>query len=194
MAENKPADIRRKEILDVALELFSKKGYSGTSVDDICKKAKITKGGLYWHFSSKKEILNTLVAGLCNSQEEVWKNLENVEISDYTLREVGLSFIKSNLEFASRNRFYLVMEMESFRNKDIKEALKVSRNFVHDSLVKFSEKIVRYYDSDMDPSNLAHLLEITVSGIVHRKVLDVVEIDPKECWIDFYNTVLNSLK
>lgn len=194
MAENKPADIRKKEILDVALDLFSKQGYSGTSVDHICKKAKITKGGLYWHFSSKKEILLSLVQGLCNSQQAVWKNLEDMEVNQDTLNSLGLSFIHANLEKAANNRFYQVMEIESFNNKDIKEALGVSRNFVHSSLVKFSKKMLEYFGSNMDPNNMAHILEIAVTGIVRAKILGVVDIDPEECWNEVNSMILRSLR
>jgi TetR/AcrR family transcriptional repressor of nem operon len=32
------------------------KGYSGTTVDDICQTAGVTKGGLFHHFKSKEEL------------------------------------------------------------------------------------------------------------------------------------------
>lgn len=49
-------------ILDALHELF-KEGKAGTaSVSDIAKKAGIAKGGLYYYFRSKEEVLDALVA------------------------------------------------------------------------------------------------------------------------------------
>ena len=51
-------------ILDAAAELFSQKGYHGTSMDAIAKKASTSKGNLYWHFESKQEVFRQLVEHL----------------------------------------------------------------------------------------------------------------------------------
>lgn len=46
----------KEDILEAGYQLFGSKGYDATSMDDIAKKAKTTKGGLYHHFSSKEEL------------------------------------------------------------------------------------------------------------------------------------------
>lgn len=51
----------RDRILEVALELFSGRGFSRTSVRSIAHEAGITDAALYYHFSSKEEILNALI-------------------------------------------------------------------------------------------------------------------------------------
>lgn len=56
----KHPDIRRGEILDIAAELFATAGYTVTSVDDIIRKAGISKGAFYHHFSSKDALLEGL--------------------------------------------------------------------------------------------------------------------------------------
>lgn len=47
---------RKQLILDKALEVFAEKGYCSTSVDDIVKKAGISKGLIYTYFKSKEDI------------------------------------------------------------------------------------------------------------------------------------------
>ena len=59
---SKPAAQRRDEILDVAQHLFITKGVQATSVEDILKEVGIAKGTLYYHFSSKEEILRSLIS------------------------------------------------------------------------------------------------------------------------------------
>lgn len=46
----------RKEIVNHAIELFKQRGYENTTVLDICKACKITKGTFYYHFPNKDEI------------------------------------------------------------------------------------------------------------------------------------------
>ncbi|MFE4523761.1 TetR/AcrR family transcriptional regulator [Cytobacillus firmus] len=48
---------RKTEILDAALTLFVKKGFHGTSIQDIADASGLTKGGLYHYLKSKDEIL-----------------------------------------------------------------------------------------------------------------------------------------
>jgi len=47
---------RREQIRVAAYRCFRDSGYHDTSVDAICEKAGISKGSLYWHYTSKQEI------------------------------------------------------------------------------------------------------------------------------------------
>lgn len=44
----------RQALVDSAVELFTKRGYANTSLDAIAKRARVTKGALYHHFSGKQ--------------------------------------------------------------------------------------------------------------------------------------------
>lgn len=57
----KEAEERRNEILDAADELFSQKGFDGTSTKDILEKVGIARGTLYYHFKSKEDIMDALI-------------------------------------------------------------------------------------------------------------------------------------
>jgi AcrR family transcriptional regulator len=46
----------KKALVEVALELFAKQGYAGTSLDAIVAGARVTKGALYHHFKGKQEL------------------------------------------------------------------------------------------------------------------------------------------
>ena len=51
----------KKRILETALELFAQSGYLGTSMSDIANRLGITKGALYKHYTSKQEIICSIV-------------------------------------------------------------------------------------------------------------------------------------
>ena len=63
----KEAAERRKEILDVAEELFVTKGYDKTSTNDILDRIGIARGTLYYHFKSKEDILNAIIERINSS-------------------------------------------------------------------------------------------------------------------------------
>ena len=53
----------RTRIMDSALKLFSTRGFSAASVDDICQEAGISKGAFYHHFESKQALFLALLDG-----------------------------------------------------------------------------------------------------------------------------------
>ncbi|MEX0859309.1 MAG: TetR/AcrR family transcriptional regulator [Cucumibacter sp.] len=55
------AAARPDEVLDAALDLFIDKGFVATRVEDIAKRAGISKGAVYLYFPSKEAILEGLV-------------------------------------------------------------------------------------------------------------------------------------
>lgn len=52
----KKGEVTRNAILETAKELFSKKGYSAVTMQDFCERNELSRGGLYRHFASTKEI------------------------------------------------------------------------------------------------------------------------------------------
>lgn len=61
VSNGKEAEERKKEILDIAEELFTAKGYDNTSTADIIERVGIARGTMYYHFKSKEEILDALI-------------------------------------------------------------------------------------------------------------------------------------
>jgi AcrR family transcriptional regulator len=52
---------RRRQLVAVALELFARRGYRATTMDDIAEAAGVTKPLVYQHFSSKRALYLELV-------------------------------------------------------------------------------------------------------------------------------------
>ena len=46
----------RIRLLDAAMQVIRAKGYSATTVDDICREAGLTKGAFFHHFKSKEDL------------------------------------------------------------------------------------------------------------------------------------------
>ena len=52
---------RKNQILDAALEVFVKKGYSQTRMNDIADVSGLSKGAIYHHYSSKRDLFLKLI-------------------------------------------------------------------------------------------------------------------------------------
>jgi TetR/AcrR family transcriptional repressor of nem operon len=55
-AAEAPRTPTRAKLLDAAFDLFRARGYSATSVDDLCAAAGVTKGAFFHHFASKEAL------------------------------------------------------------------------------------------------------------------------------------------
>ena len=51
----------RNAIIDAAERVFSERGVSHTSLEDIAKAAGVTRGAIYWHFRNKSELFTAMV-------------------------------------------------------------------------------------------------------------------------------------
>ena len=54
-------DEKRLKLIKIAFELFIAKGYENTSIQDIIRAAKISKGAMYHYFTSKEDILDAVL-------------------------------------------------------------------------------------------------------------------------------------
>jgi AcrR family transcriptional regulator len=62
------AEATRRGLLDAARELFAAEGYVDVSIDEICRRARVTKGALYHHFKDKRD----LFAAVFEEVEREW--------------------------------------------------------------------------------------------------------------------------
>lgn len=70
----------KERILETALELFAQSGYLGTSMSDIASELRITKGALYKHYTSKQEILSSIVERMNQMDYERAEEYEMPEV------------------------------------------------------------------------------------------------------------------
>ena len=67
----------RQRILDIARELFARQGFTGTSIADIAGELGTTTAALYYHFRSKADILNALLAEPMVAYSRIIETLES---------------------------------------------------------------------------------------------------------------------
>lgn len=115
-ARQERAEITRQAILDGAAIAFDRTGFHGTSLTDVVGHAGVTKGALYFHFSSKEALAQTLM----DEQFQVSEGLPDIvepgiqTAIDLTHR---MAFgLRSNVRIRAGIR--LVIEFGSFTDPD----------------------------------------------------------------------------
>jgi AcrR family transcriptional regulator len=67
---------RRAAVLKVARQIFSRKGYHATSINDLIESADIARGTFYLYFESKRAIFDELLDGLVTTLQAQVKRIE----------------------------------------------------------------------------------------------------------------------
>ena len=101
MMKQRDAKATKNKILKVSEDLFSRKGFDGTSVNEIVKTAEVNKALVYYYFENKEGLLNSLIerlmdeiAELMNNRIDQFNALTDVESYKETFK-VFLEFILS---------------------------------------------------------------------------------------------------
>lgn len=99
----------RERILTEAARLFYQKGFENTTIDDIQKSAGIARGSIYYHFTSKQEILEAIVDRMAEGILNVLNPLVN---GDKSFTEKLYAFFTESLnikldKFRREMLFYL---------------------------------------------------------------------------------------
>lgn len=64
---------RKEEILRQSAKLFAERGFTAVTMQEICQRCCLSRGGLYRYFGSTAEIFETLLRQIVRPDEERWK-------------------------------------------------------------------------------------------------------------------------
>ena len=180
-------EMRRKHteemLLKAALSLFVRKGYHGTSVQEITQVAGVTKGALYGHFASKGELLLRIIKEFeIRFIDEMIRTCRDMKGEALAKLHAIVTF---NSAFAAQNPDLCVFL--TFLTTELKtdvEFQKALRN-VYRKYRDVIREIVRQgqeeggFDAELDPDLTALTFMGLHDGILHQWVLNGGEIDGK---------------
>ena len=58
------------QLVECAFNLFAERGINNVNMEEIASAASVTKGSLYWHFNSKKQVIE----GACKHYYRTWQS------------------------------------------------------------------------------------------------------------------------
>ncbi|MCD7951776.1 MAG: TetR/AcrR family transcriptional regulator [Synergistaceae bacterium] len=113
----------RAKILESALDIFSEKSFSNTSLTEIAANVGLTKGALYWHFRNKNDLLLQLMEEICNHVGDEVENLFNTHDSAGKLREYYKNSLAVLLENDRNKKIHKIMTKMDEWTEDIQQSV-----------------------------------------------------------------------
>ena len=124
---------RKKEILIVALHLFAREGYEAVSVSQIAGELDMTKGALYRHYKSKRDIFDSIVKRMEQqdserarenevpeeSIEKIPEEYQNISFDDFVEYSKSMFEYWTEDDFASS--FRKMLTIEQFRSEGMQK-------------------------------------------------------------------------
>lgn len=166
----KPNNNMKEHILDIAINLITHNGIKNTSLSDISKAAGISKGTLYYHYSSKDDLifdiadvhLNIITDAVLECVKNIEKNSSKDELINLILRKIAT--------IGSTGRIHMYLLCEAITGSDsLRERIKVKyiqwRTTLQDEIYKnLSESID-------EAEAFSFLLISIVDGLVVQSIL-----------------------
>lgn len=158
---------RKEEILIVALHLFARDGYEAVSVSQIAGELGMTKGALYRHYKSKRDIFDCIVQRMeqqdgeqageydmpQEDKEKMPEKYEAVSFDDFVEYSKSMFEYWTEDDFASS--FRKMLTIEQFRSEEMQKlyqqylvagpAYYVKDLFESIGIVNAKDKAARFY-------------------------------------------------
>ncbi len=156
----------KAKILNTALSLFARKGFSATTIDDIAKEAEISKGLAYNYFKSKKELLHAVVGMIQPMLDEMFRSMDNsLSPAEQIRRLITVSFdsIKNESDFW---KLYFMMsvqpdileEVSNFFNDFVTQGISVIEKLFRKCKVKNPKAEAKILGAIFDGVGLHYIL------------------------------------
>ena len=181
---------RRTEIMEAAVKCFMEKGFHNTTMQDIYDAANLSPGAVYNYFSSKEDIvvsvLNEFSDWSISSITPLLSDNQTESLIKYV--EFWISYAK---EYVSPERFSIDLDYysEAARKNNIREAVIKSQDPTHEKIMEIVKNSQRTgkINTKLDPLSVARVMGSLVFGVAIHKMLHP-EID-----VDAYGKVCESL-
>jgi AcrR family transcriptional regulator len=183
----------RAALLDAAWTVFLRRGYAGSSVEEIATEAGYTRGAFYYNFSSRGELFAELLQDRVYSlyREMGERRLEQSQ-QPISLREAGEELAQMQARPDARRLFRLWLELLSEAGRD-QELRGLAANFWRGNRALLTELIRRDYQArrtspPVDPEKLASATIALDIGLALQHY-----IDPDGAPLDLYPDLFEAL-
>tara|TARA_B000000532_G_C18847639_1_gene397989 strand:- start:527 stop:1135 length:609 start_codon:yes stop_codon:yes gene_type:complete len=158
--------LRRKRILDGALEVFHKNGIEGSTMDEIANQAGFGKATLYYYFSSKEEVFCAIME---KGWKPLWEDLEDtIHSEDSSNNELFIDALckVSNIILKDKNlyRFLFTAPKAITNMPENLQTWRVYQNRLYGSLRELLEEGI---SNNQFPNTDSEILFKAIGGLFH---------------------------
>ena len=189
-------DIRKEQIMNAAQAVVVNKGYDQSRMDDIVKKAKLSKGAIYWYYKSKKEIYLSLIDYWFNEYSAgILKNLDSKESASKQLKSLFEYFVdqfyKNPDTFKIMVEFWRTSGLDSDFNEKLQSIYSKFLEYIIDII---KDGIDNGEFKKVNPRITALSILINIEGIHWFTLFDKSGVEAHEYIDTISNFILNGLK
>jgi len=189
------ADATRNNIIDSAIKIFSRDGFTKSKLDDIAKDAGVTRGAIYHHFDNKLGIFYAMVDDFLDPA----CSLDECTIENQPLLTLHNFFIEWYDYLATDEQFKTVFEILFFKSEIQIEDMKNNQRYDHSVFIeKLTNLIKEIIDSglfykDLDPYEAAIYTDSQAFGLTKLWIYDQNFFDIAEMGRKTFLMMLRSL-
>ena len=161
-----PPEKRREQLLKAARDLFYKKGYRETTTEEIARRARLTKGALYYHFKNKEDLLYELIVDISHQRRERLRRLVSDNVSP--AKALGVILADEDEWFRHNWNYHIDIWLQAMKLPRIRKLMNRQLELFTDI---FIEKINPCYGTKKQRRELALLTLSLFHGLYIRKIL-----------------------
>lgn len=153
----------RNEILDAATHVFAKKGFFNATLDEIAQEAEFSKGTIYLYFSSKEDLLYSIIGEKAGEYLQSMRNILNGK--DSFKKELYNYFQgAAKIAFIDKDFFKLIMILHAQEYNTFSKEKATQLILAHD---KFHEYVINRAAKAIDDGELRDIPPEAVDGMIH---------------------------
>jgi TetR/AcrR family acrAB operon transcriptional repressor len=180
------AALTRQMVLDAALKVFSRKGFSQTTLEAVAREAGLTRGAIYWHFKNKNDMFGAVLDVLYErSRERIMRILRSEQSPHTKIHQLLGEFLRI---LSNEDEFRIIEEVHILKfekKKEFKvlyeqhqEKMKEMRVLLQDLI---SEGIAAgEFDSRLDPAITTWALISYLAGMKSAWLCGIADISISE--------------
>lgn len=182
----------KRKIFQIAMKLFSEKGYDNTSIEEITAVAGVAKGSLYYHFSKKEDIFDLLLEEgmklLKNSIEIKTRNCSTAleKIKAIIMIEIKISVKYEDLVSVVFSQIFGKESKNLKCQKAVFEHVEIIKNVIQEGI-----ESGEFYNGDVE-ALAAGIFGTTYSSLLYRIKAHEV-IDEEKVYNGFIDTVVRGI-
>lgn len=161
-----PASDKQEAILNTALSLFVERGFFGTPTSLISKEAGVATGTLFFYFTTKEELIDTLYLRVkAEAAEAMCRGLDKEPDAKAKLLRLGRNAVAWGIEHPEKMKFMEQFAHSQFVSTTAQEEGMSRFLFLQDLITEgIREGSVR----DYDPALLIFMMASSLSGLAAR--------------------------
>ncbi|WP_418003527.1 TetR/AcrR family transcriptional regulator [Mycobacterium sp. PDNC021] len=144
----------RRRLIDAALDVFSRNGFHAASLDEIAASAGVSKGAVYYNFTSKEDLFLTLL------EDQFERILDNVRANSEGAQSAAHLFITTIEGIPGWLPLYL--EFLAYASRTPRVAEDYARRFVRDSRRQVTDTL-QQFAGELDTALPAPVAELAVA-------------------------------